>query len=73
MGTGIAVALLPLMGPLGRILCAVDRAEEYREQMIVLGAHAGEGLAAHFGSTTDRVVREAGCPALTFRPAGSHP
>ena len=73
MGTGIAVALLPLMSPPGRILCAVDRAEEYREQMIVLGAHAGAGLAAHFESTTDRVVREAGCPVLTYRPAGSRP
>jgi nucleotide-binding universal stress UspA family protein len=51
----------------------LHRAEEHREQMIVLGAHVGEGPAGHFGSTTDRVIREAGCPVLTWRAAGSRP
>jgi nucleotide-binding universal stress UspA family protein len=45
-------------------------ASELGDQLIVMGAHAGED-AAHLGSNTDRVVREAGCPVVTVRPSGA--
>lgn len=35
--------------------------------LIAMGAHAGPAGVFGFGSTTNRVVREAGCPVLTIR------
>jgi nucleotide-binding universal stress UspA family protein len=68
---GLRVELAVATGKAWRAI--LGRADEYREQMIVLGADADEGKTAHLGSTTDRVVREAGCPVVTFRPGGSRP
>jgi len=43
-------------------------AGERKPDLIVLGAY-GHGAMSHmfFGSTTSRVVRQAGCPVLTIR------
>jgi nucleotide-binding universal stress UspA family protein len=48
----------------------VNAAREETIDMIVLGTH-GRGVLdkALFGSTTERVVRNAPCPVLTCRPA----
>jgi nucleotide-binding universal stress UspA family protein len=48
----------------------VNAAREEAIDMIVLGTH-GRGVLdkALFGSTTERVVRNAPCPVLTCRPA----
>jgi nucleotide-binding universal stress UspA family protein len=42
-------------------------AGEREVSLIAVGAHAGTAGAFGFGSTTNRIVREAGCPVLTVR------
>ncbi|HBH51396.1 MAG TPA: universal stress protein [Planctomycetaceae bacterium] len=48
----------------------VRYAEEHQIDLIVLGTH-GRGAVAHLllGSVAERVVRQAKCPVLTFRPS----
>ena len=42
-------------------------AAEQRSDLIVIGAHGGRVGSGAFGSTTNHVVREAGCPVLSLR------
>jgi nucleotide-binding universal stress UspA family protein len=42
----------------------VREASERHSELIVIGAHGGHAGLAAFGSTTNRVVREAPCPVL---------
>jgi nucleotide-binding universal stress UspA family protein len=41
-------------------------AAEQRSDLIVIGAHGGRVGSGAFGSTTNHVVREAGCPVLSL-------
>lgn len=51
----------------------VKYAEENKVDLIVIGTH-GRGALMHLlmGSVAEKVVRKAGCPVLTVRPAGQH-
>jgi len=65
---GVGVTELVVQGkPSAEI---IRHAAENAVDMIVLGTH-GKGMLdkALFGSTTERVVRNAPCPVLTCRPA----
>ena len=42
-------------------------ADEQRAELIVIGAHGGDGGQNTFGSTTNQVVRRATCPVLTLK------
>jgi nucleotide-binding universal stress UspA family protein len=42
-------------------------ADEQRAELIVIGAHGGNGVFDGFGSTTNQVVRRAACPVLTLK------
>lgn len=44
----------------------LQEAAEQRSDLIVIGAHGGRIGAGAFGSTTNHVVREAGCPVLSL-------
>ena len=47
----------------------LNYAEKNKIDLICLGAHgAGFGMRALFGSTVDRVLRQAPCPVLVSRP-----
>jgi nucleotide-binding universal stress UspA family protein len=57
-----------LVGPTAKTIVAA--AQERGDDLIVMGTH-GRGGVAHLllGSVAERVVRTAGCPVLTVRPA----
>jgi len=47
-------------------------ADEHKIDLIVIGTHGRSGLAhALMGSVAEKVVRQATCPVLTIRAAGS--
>jgi universal stress protein A len=64
---GVTVHQSLLQGKPSSEIVRVARDESF--DMIVLGTH-GRGVLDHalFGSTTERVVRNAPCPVLTCRP-----
>ena len=50
----------------------IEYASTHAIDLIIIATHGRRGLEhLIFGSTAERVVREAPCPVLTVRPAGS--
>jgi nucleotide-binding universal stress UspA family protein len=75
----LPVALAPTAAGLPQVVQAVKCGQPYREilsyaeeneiDLICMGVHgAGFAMRALFGSNTDRVLRQAPCPALIARP-----